>query len=137
MKQSLRTSKLSGALTTKSEGRDALVDNLLRYASESAAKADKTLAGFLIDGNWDTSRCIPDAKVWRVTGTSEGPDGAIETREYLSGWFILITSDDAAITGSTARILSADRKKAAPLARSPSVDFSEYQFGPVMAGSGY
>jgi hypothetical protein len=73
-----------------------MIDHLLRFPSEKAAQA--ALPQFWRDGDgkddpggWDTSQCIPDTKVYRVTGTVTDEDGNVtETRDYVKGWFIQI-----------------------------------------------
>lgn len=76
-----------------------MIDHLLRFASEADAIA--ALPRFYIAGDgkdqpgaWDTSQCIPDTKVYSVTGTTTDKEGNVsETRDYLPGWFIQIGLD--------------------------------------------
>jgi len=69
-----------------------MYDHILRYPDEKTAQAELPQfwrAGDTKDdpGSWNTSQCIPDTKVYRVTGTdAEGN----ETRDYVEGWFIQI-----------------------------------------------
>jgi len=70
-----------------------MIDHLLRFASEAEAIA--ALPRFRVgkgkDASWDTSQCIPDSKVYSITGTVEDKDGNVsETRDYVPGWFIQV-----------------------------------------------
>jgi len=69
-----------------------MIDHLLRFDDETAAR--EALPQFWAagdrksdSGSWDTSRCIPDVKVYRVASVDEK---GIETRDYVAGWFIQI-----------------------------------------------
>lgn len=73
-----------------------MIDHLLRFASEADAIAalPRFRTGEGKDATWDSSRCIPDTKVYTVTGTVEDKDGNVsETRDYIPGWFIQVGLD--------------------------------------------
>lgn len=76
-----------------------MIDHLLRFTDEAAAIA--ALPRFYLPGDgkdqpgaWDTSRCIPNTKVYSVTGTTTDKEGNVsETRDYVTGWFIQVGLD--------------------------------------------
>jgi len=79
------------------------MDYLLKFDSEQAAQAALPTFyrapystpddDFYQPGGWDTSVCIPNVQVWKVTGTVERIDDAgnaylQDVREVQLGWFI-------------------------------------------------
>lgn len=91
-----------------------MIDHILRFPDEASAIAALPQfyrAGTKEEpGSWDTSQCIPDTKVYRVTATDS--DGN-ETRDYVDGWFIQIglkAEDQALNKRSTATIINRETK---------------------------
>ncbi len=73
-----------------------MIDHLLRFPDEAAAIAalPRFRTGEGKDAAWDSSRCIPDTKVYSVTGTTTDKEGNVsETRDYVPGWFIQVGLD--------------------------------------------
>lgn len=97
-----------------------MIDHLLRFASEADAIA--ALPRFYIfgegkgSGSWDTSQCIPDTKVFTITGTTTDAEGNVsETREYVKGWFIQVAlkaEDQVLNKRAGATVINRDTKTA-------------------------
>jgi len=70
-----------------------VIDHTIRYASEAEAIAalPQYRVGEGKEAAWDTSRCNPGVRVYRVTETTtDGESNTVETRDYVEGWFITI-----------------------------------------------
>jgi len=115
-------------------------DHLLRFASEAEAIA--ALPRFRVgegkEATWDTSQCIPNTRVFSVTGTETDKDGNItETRDYLPGWFIQIglpTQDRVLDKLAAATITDRESKVLTKVDATVSAK-SGWKVEPVFAGS--
>jgi len=117
-----------------------MIDHLLRFPDEADAIAalPRFRTGEGKDAGWDTSRCIPDTKVYRVTGTVEDKDGNVsETRDYVPGWFIQIglTSEDQTLNKLAAATIINRESKARTKVDSAVAAKAGWRVEPVFAGS--
>lgn len=117
-----------------------MIDHLLRFPDEASAIA--ALPQFRVgegkDAGWDTSRCIPDSKVYSVTGTVTDKDGNVsETRDYVPGWFIQVglTKQDAVLNKLAAATLINRDTKARTKVDSAVAAKTGWRVEPVFAGA--
>lgn len=113
-----------------------MIDHLLRFTDEAAAIA--ALPRFRVtdgkDAVWDTSQCIPDTKVYSVTGLDK--DGN-EVRDYVPGWFIQIglkTEDQTMNKLAAATITDRDTKTMTKIDATVAAK-SGWRVEPVFAGT--
>lgn len=128
-----------------------MIDHLIRFASEDAAKADPVCGGYWNGAAWDRSRVNPDVKVWKpaddTVQTVQDAAGSSEitVHSYLDYFYLMIAAQqvDEALRNHPTCMLVADRTAArsgqpfivySPL---PSEQLAEYMLEPCFAGSGY
>jgi len=117
-----------------------MIDHLLRFASEAEAIA--ALPRFRVgegkNAGWDTSQCIPDSKVYAVTGPVEDEDGNVsETRDYVPGWFIQVglKAQDSVLDKMAAATIVNRESKARIKVDTAVAAKSGWRVEPVFAGS--
>lgn len=137
-----------------------MIDHLIRFNSEAAAIAalpqfyntwteevinEETQEVFPVEkSSWDTSRCLPNVKVWRpqddIVSTDEGGN-ELRTHVYLPYWYIIISLPER--DQSLSCMLITDREKA--IAGEPFIlhslipaeNLNDYEMAPLFAGCRY
>jgi hypothetical protein len=70
------------------------MDYLLQFTDEATAQAALPQLYVADEGCWRGDVCIPNVRVYRLTGTGTDADGnPTELREYQTGWFIRVSTD--------------------------------------------
>lgn len=117
-----------------------MIDHLLRFTSEADAIAalPRFRTGEGKDAAWDTSQCIPDSKVYSVTGTTTDKEGNVsETRDYVPGWFIQVAlkaEDQALNKRAGATVIDRDTKARSKVDATVAAK-AGWKVEPVFAGS--
>lgn len=122
-----------------------MIDHLMRFATEAEAIA--ALPQFRWrdgkESGWDMAQCIPDTKVYAVTGsiTVTDPDTKekyqVEARDYVPGWFIQVglKAEDKVLNKlASATIINRDTK-ARTKVDSVVAAKAGWRVEPVFAGS--
>jgi len=117
-----------------------MIDHLMSFATEADAIA--ALPRFRVgegkDAAWDTSQCIPDSRVYAVTGTVEDRDGNVsETRDYVPGWFIQVglVAQDAILDKMAAATVTDRESKTRIKVDTAVAAKAGWRVEPVFAGS--
>ncbi len=116
-----------------------MIDYLIRFDDEDAARASAVALPYLVDGEWITSVVIPGVRVYTVTGTAVDDEGnEVESREYLPYWYLWVALPSLDETLAARSMVVADRESRQVLSSLiPQHDWPMYHCDPVIAGSDY
>jgi hypothetical protein len=126
-----------------------MIDYLMTFASEAAAKADPIVGSYFVDGQWRSDICVADVFVWVPASNTIGtdPNGTpyVVRQAYDTNWRVIIAkpAPDPSLSLLPSCHLVADRDAAA--AGRPFIlqsILSEVQLAglalePTFAGSSY
>ena len=126
-----------------------MIDHLLTFASEAAAKADPIVGTYFLNGEWRSDICAAGVFVWapasNTTGTDPNGSPYVVRHSYDTNWRIIIASaaPDPSLSSLPSCQLVADREAAA--AGKPFIlqsmlnetQLAELALEPTFAGSSY
>ena len=126
-----------------------MIDHLMTFASEAAAKADPVVGSYFANGEWRSDICVAGVFVWAPARNSIGtdPNGTsyVVRQSYDTNWRIIIAkaAPDPTLLSLPSCHLVADREAAA--AGRPFIlqsilseaQLAELALEPTFAGSSY
>jgi hypothetical protein len=126
-----------------------MIDHLMTFANEEAAKADPVVGSYFANGEWKSDICVPGVFVWapasNTIGTDPNGNSYVVRRAYDANWRVIIAkaAPDASLLSLPSCHLVADREAAA--AGRPFIlqsilgeaQLAELALEPMFAGSSY
>jgi len=126
-----------------------MIDHLMTFANEEAAKADPVVGSYFANGEWKSDICVPGVFVWapasNTIGTDPNGNSYVVRRAYDANWRVIIAkaTPDASLLSLPSCHLVADREAAA--AGRPFIlqsilgeaQLAELALEPMFAGSSY
>jgi hypothetical protein len=126
-----------------------MIDHLMTFANEEAAKADPVVGSYFANGEWKSDICVPGVFVWapasNTIGTDPNGNSYVVRRAYDGNWRVIIAkaAPDASLLSLPSCHLVADREAAA--AGRPFIlqsilgeaQLAELALEPMFAGSSY
>jgi hypothetical protein len=126
-----------------------MIDHLMAFADEAAAKADPVVGSYFANGEWRPDICVPGVFVWAPASNTMGadPDGTsyVVRHAYDTNWRVIIakTAPDPSLSSLPSCHLVADGEAAA--AGRPFIlqsilseaQLAELALEPTFAGSSY
>jgi hypothetical protein len=126
-----------------------MIDHLMTFANEEAAKADPVVGSYFANGEWKSDICVPGVFVWapasNTIGTDPNGNSYIVRRAYDANWRVIIAkaAPDASLLSLPSCHLVADREAAT--AGRPFIlqsilgeaQLAELALEPMFAGSSY
>jgi hypothetical protein len=126
-----------------------MIDHLMTFANEEAAKADPVVGSYFANGEWKSDICVPGVFVWAPASNTIGTDpngySYIVRRAYDANWRVIIAkaAPDASLLSLPSCHLVADREAAT--AGRPFIlqsilgeaQLAELALEPMFAGSSY
>jgi hypothetical protein len=126
-----------------------MIDHLMTFANEEAAKADPVVGSYFANGEWKSDICVPGVFVWapasNTIGTDPNGNSYVVRRAYDANWRVIIAkaAPDPSLLSLPSCHLVADREAAA--AGRPFIlqsilgeaQLAELALEPMFAGSSY
>jgi hypothetical protein len=126
-----------------------MIDHLMTFANEEAAKADPVVGSYFANGEWKSDICVPGVFVWapasNTIGTDPNGNSYVVRRAYDANWRVIIAkaAPDASLLSLPSCHLVADREAAT--AGRPFIlqsilgeaQLAELALEPMFAGSSY
>jgi hypothetical protein len=126
-----------------------MIDHLMTFESEAAAKADPVVGSYYANGKWRSDVCIADVFVWAPASNSisTDPNGSpyVIRQRYDTNWRMIIAkaASDPSLSSLPSCHLVTDREAAA--AGRPFIlqsilseaQLAELNLEPTFAGSSY
>jgi hypothetical protein len=126
-----------------------MIDHLMTFANEEAAKADPVVGSYFANGEWKSDICVPGVFVWapasNTIGTDPNGNSYVVRRAYDANWRVIIAKavPDASLLSLPSCHLVADREAAT--AGRPFIlqsilgeaQLAELALEPMFAGSSY
>jgi hypothetical protein len=78
-----------------------MIDHLMTFANEEAAKADPVVGSYFANGEWKSDICVPGVFVWapasNTIGTDPNGNSYVVRRAYDANWRVIIGNGGQAV----------------------------------------